>query len=637
MLREVWLLGGLSKDRDIEVFVQVADLLKYEKVKILLIKIKVDGNKMNFDGIIAEDLDEYKAKKLLFRTTRHRRFYSSITDKITFKKKELSDLELIKEKLEKIFNRWKNWFKKAKDIPLAKEDKDFLKNLKKLLFNKKAEILDELASEVSQLGSQLRTRIKTITTIISIKIVEDNSEKYIGDIKVFRDVFKFIVLNEYLTRYGIKYHGKKSICILCNSKKEVAPLSPFPIFTVDKMGFAYELMREYAWKQLPICIDCFIKLESGKRILEEKFRYDLIDGLFYYVIPSAIDIYKFKSIMKVFLTKLDRIEVNEEKDILQTAGELINAEDYITSYVIHKQYELLLTYVFCKRKTGGYFDVVGYAADVPPSWLRKIHMSLNAVSKDELFSESSLKKLLGKDWVGNLIRSEHIISRARTKRGRLGVLFYFIQLLFDQPLIVLIRILSRRKIAEKYVFKAFNRKLRNAFIKDSWEGTLLTLISFFLYLFLIKLGVLTMISHHAEPRVKNMSEELLTKDNIDSFFTRYNVAFTNASRRASFLVGVFVKFLLDVQYAQRKETPFWSKLYTLRLNVKRLKKIFTEAVNKLHEYGITYKELQQRVAQELVAADNESWDITDDEISYFFTLGLSLGALFKKRKEEKSE
>lgn len=117
--------------------------------------------------------------------------------------------------------------------------------------------------------------------------------------------------------------------------------------------------------------------------------------------------------------------------------------------------------------------------------------------------------------------------------------------------------------------------------------------------------------------------------NVNDFLKEYKMAFDTPDKKASFLVGVLAKLLLDVQYANRKSTPFRSKLYGLKLNERRLKKIFPETVEKLREYKVIYPRLQEYVSEVLVEAENNGWNLSHDEISFYFALGVNLGGVFK--------
>jgi CRISPR-associated protein Csh1 len=118
-------------------------------------------------------------------------------------------------------------------------------------------------------------------------------------------------------------------------------------------------------------------------------------------------------------------------------------------------------------------------------------------------------------------------------------------------------------------------------------------------------------------------------ERVEKFLREYEVAFDTPDKKAAFLVGVLTKFLLDVQYASRKSTPFRSKLYGLKLDERRIKRLFPEIVEKLGEYDFSYPRLEEYISKALVEAENSGWNLPKDEVSYYFALGLNLGRRFK--------
>lgn len=117
--------------------------------------------------------------------------------------------------------------------------------------------------------------------------------------------------------------------------------------------------------------------------------------------------------------------------------------------------------------------------------------------------------------------------------------------------------------------------------------------------------------------------------NLENFLEEYRDAFDTPDKKATFLLGVLTKFLLDLQYANRRSTPFRSKLHGLKLNERRLKKLFPEIVEKLEEYNVGYPQFQELISEALVEAENCGWHLSENDISYYFALGLNLGGLFK--------
>jgi len=120
-----------------------------------------------------------------------------------------------------------------------------------------------------------------------------------------------------------------------------------------------------------------------------------------------------------------------------------------------------------------------------------------------------------------------------------------------------------------------------------------------------------------------------TVEKIQDFIEEHEIAFDTPDKKAAFLVGVLAGHLLRVQYKNRKSTPFRSKLHGLKLDERRLKRLFSEIIEKLTEYDVSYPRLQEFISGSLIEAENNGWNLSKDEISYFFALGLNLGGVFK--------
>ena len=116
------------------------------------------------------------------------------------------------------------------------------------------------------------------------------------------------------------------------------------------------------------------------------------------------------------------------------------------------------------------------------------------------------------------------------------------------------------------------------------------------------------------------------------FFNKYFDFFNNNAKKAIFLVGVLSQYLLNIQYQERKATPFRVKLKGLKLDEKQIKKLLPEIQNKLEEYGKNYYRDLESIISNYFVSSGSGWNVTNDEISFYFVLGMNLSYLFKKEK-----
>jgi len=141
-----------------------------------------------------------------------------------------------------------------------------------------------------------------------------------------------------------------------------------------------------------------------------------------------------------------------------------------------------------------------------------------------------------------------------------------------------------------------------------------------------------------------MNEGTVIKEDIEKminqFFNERVDTFSSTEEKAAFMVGVLVNYLLYVQRDERNvelgKEPFRSKLYGLVLDEIKVKKIFGNAVSKLAEYRRSYPMLEKITGKYLSEAGKE-WKSSKDEISYYFTLGLTLGSIFTVKEKKDND
>ena len=191
-----------------------------------------------------------------------------------------------------------------------------------------------------------------------------------------------------------------------------------------------------------------------------------------------------------------------------------------------------------------------------------------------------------------------------------------------------------RSIDKMYIIKHMIGAIREEYGKgNDWSEKLLSLKSLYLLNFLLELNLVSLNNFKVKKFMKvKLMEEIKIKDSekMENFFSEFLRAFDTPDKKAVFLEGVLVSFLLDVQYAKRKDTPFRKKLHGLRLNKRLVKRLFPEIIEKLRQYDAGYYSwLETLISKYFIEADESAWIISDDEISYYFTLGLNFGRIFK--------
>ena len=96
------------------------------------------------------------------------------------------------------------------------------------------------------------------------------------------------------------------------------------------------------------------------------------------------------------------------------------------------------------------------------------------------------------------------------------------------------------------------------------------------------------------------------------------------SKKATFLLGVLTRRLMNIQYNELGSTPFYNKLWGLSLDKKKIHKLYPMVINKLREYDAGYmKDLEEEISENLARSEND-WKLNRDETSYYFVLGFTL-------------
>jgi CRISPR-associated protein Csh1 len=606
MLRAVWDLGRfLAEERELDEIEILTQSHKLENVKkILFIVFRSENGNFQFERVYDSEYDPHDAPKYLYRTFRHGQYDAIPASKISARNASSF--------AEKITKRWNKWFNKY----LKKYDHPLLSSLMTAMNTQRDIIQEEVSDRFAAMDKKERRSV-----LVTLKIIKNNNEKYLSDIDTFKNIFVEGALEDLFYKHNVFSRGE-GICSLCLNKNTVYGFaSPFSVFTVDKRGFAYNLSRENSWKQLPICSSCAIYLIAGKEFLEKHLRFSSYDHR-YYVIPYFV-------FGKVDNQLIEEIEFGIDERLPKECYKRL-LEDDIVDIMKEKEDTINLIFVFFKPKQKDFFDIVKYVENVPPSWIK---MTSDAFCKTEeriIFKERCLRTIFGKEWSGDFLDGIY----KENKLSKMNILD-MTRAFFPESFVDIVGdILGAQRIEENYLIQAFIREIRKKFMEnENWSARLLTLKSIYLLDFLAHMDLINLRERPergSEKEVFVMEKKEDKSERVESFFEDFSEALDTSGKKAVFLEGVLASLLMNVQYAEKKSTPFRSKLHGLKLNQRKVKKLLPEVMEKLASYeAFQYKWLEKLVSKFFVEADQNGWSLSDDEISYYFTLGLNLGSLFK--------
>ena len=125
-------------------------------------------------------------------------------------------------------------------------------------------------------------------------------------------------------------------------------------------------------------------------------------------------------------------------------------------------------------------------------------------------------------------------------------------------------------------------------------------------------------------------------DSFKEFFEEHQDYFDTSAKQCIFMVGVLTQYLLNIQLRDKGSMPFRKRLNGLKLSKELVQRIYTEAIEKLNQYDKNYyKELEENIG--VLFPEGEMDKLSNDEISFFFTLGMTLHKRFKVQKNENQE
>ncbi|SNQ62612.1 TIGR02556 family CRISPR-associated protein [Candidatus Methanoperedens nitratireducens] len=561
---------------------------------ILGIKINKTEKGFEYAGIELEEYSKSKIKQYLYKQGDPNGTDLTPTSRVT--------------EIDKTFaNKIIKWFTKIiekNNNSFNAEEIIFLKGIEDCLKSNNTIILSDLKLKYGSLDK----KENKITTLL----IYSPDKKYIGDFPVFRKVLIEDTSNGYYQKYGKESKAIEKFCSVCRKKsEEVFGFVGTFDYTVDKPGFVSGgFNQSLAWKNYPVCLKCALTLEEGKKYIHENSNFKFY-GFNYYIIPKLLNQNKAEEIYKIleefkekdpkFETKYIHLLDDNEKEIL---NKLAEQDNFFNNN--------LLIYRIDKSA----FRILLYIEDILPSRLRILFKAKENVDKKSIFK---------------------VLKDGKSMEFNFGNIFSFFPK--SNFLEITNKIFTNKKIDYSFLILAIMRKIRIEFQDEKKFTKYLTLKGFQLLIYLNELELLDNFNGG-----KNMNEKSITnllqgtnlplEEKANTLFKEFPDFFNKDSKKAIFLEGVLTQYLLNIQYNDRKATPFRVKLQGLKLDEKHVKKLLPEIQNKLEEYGKNYYKGLEFLIGKYMVQSGEGWKMSNDEISFYFVLGMNLSNLFKSTTEE---
>lgn len=596
LLDALYKLGKLYIEK--ENLDQIDVLLDNKKIGAVVLVEFIEDSKGNFsyNKVYHEDYDKQNKVKYLYK-------------KGSSRGTNITPSTLIGSSLETTFNiKFFKWFENNKENGV--------------LFNK---LYDEISENHGKIYTDLENIVNEINVrdniLISVVII-NTKINYLNDYDEFRD----ILIKNSLDKYqGPKKIKGNSVCYLCDNYTEVYGLVSnsigFAFSTPEKIGNVPGNDIKNQWKLLPICSDCALYLNAGKNFIEEYLNFSEF-GLTYYIIPSFL----FES-EKGFNKLYHYLQLFKSKDSLKSQ-DVLKIENTVSRLLKNFDNYVEFKFLFYKSKNNA-FDILSYIESVIPSWLNKLYNSQIKIEQYDLFHEDELKLIFGKNHNGSFLS---LINKNEKKYFCVNDNWYkkFLKDFFYPKnkenidkiyLDIVSDIISNSKVDYNFLLSKFMSDIRLHWRTEKYYDLKISVLkSLMLILLLNDLNIF-----YGGNKLNFDNEEFSIELILDS-----------SSKKATFLLGVLTRKLLNIQLHELDTTPFFNKLWGLSLDHKKIKKLYPMVINKLREYNITYLELEEEISHNLILSEKD-WNLTRDETSYYFVLGYTLYKFDLNEGDDKNE
>jgi len=548
--------------------------------KVLVIVFRESAGDFHYSHVSLEDTDRRKVPRYLYRRKSPNGPDFTPTAKVT--------------DIEKTFkNKILGWFRSV-----GPDHPPLVVKMKNALVKESDVILSDLRSKWREMKPSLK---KGQDSLITLGVEGENGLAYIGDFKEFREHLRRAVKEKYE-----RIKRKNHVCAACGEWKDEVHGAAIPItfYTLDKPGYiAGGFDSASGWKNSPICFECSLKIEEGKRLLDDTPPLKpTMGGQRYYLIPkSVVGGEGLKEIVGYF-RHLHRTSDTlhhgslkdmsaEEEEILEELGRFKDVVNF--------------NFMFFREEKGK-FEILLLVEDVLPSRIRAIFEAKRAAEDREIFDNVKLKK---NEYGAIRFGFEGLRRLVPSRKAFLDVVD---------------RIFRGSWLEPKLLFSWFMKPVRERFVEGKYLKPIV-LRSFVTLLFFKEAGCIKMVDKPS-PDGRKGGEVMNTpyRDRAEQFFSSFDDTFPGSVYKVAFLLGALAQKLLNIQHKERGSTPFRKKLRGLRMREEDMKALFKEIQDKLEAYGKNYyRALETLIASYFLEAGRK-WAVSTDELNFYFVLGMNL-------------
>ena len=591
---------------------------KYKQV--LVVALKEDAGEYSFSHVESQEFKEYT--KYLYKGKKGNALDATPTSRVT--------------EVKRTFKKFLGWFENYKDYPLSEEEIESVRRMGEAIKADQDKILAELQDKFS-------SRKAGDSSILTLVFDDGINIKYLGDIPLFRNVLLNKGCKAFSNKYGVESIGQDKVCSVCGDVKEqvYSFAVPWTFHNYDKPGnIAGGFNVAESWKNTPICFECATRLETGKIYIEDKLNFNFVYGFRYLLIPKLA----LGGDIKDILTILGAKDRKEHQKLDQEAKRRLLADEGDILDIVAKQSDFVSTSLLFYEVDNSQYKILLLVEGILPSRLSRLFSVKNTVDKrfkpyyDIALSEPQREK-------NPLVFNFGVVRRFFPSEKEKGDFAAKSKSKISDKMFmeVVNKIFVGNSIDYQLLIGFITERIRDAFDKNA-STNISTIYGFLLLHYLNELGILKNITpvmdEMNKPNEGNFSmghlEGLSLEQKTMSFFESNKAFFGSDAKKAAFLEGILTQKLLNIQFIDKKATPFRDKLHGLRMNETLIKRLLPEIQNKLEEYKKNYYRDLEEVITRYFILSGVNWIESNDDLSFYFVLGMNSYKLFEDAGEENS-
>ncbi len=490
-----------------------------------------------------------------------------------------------------------------------------LENYSKSILKFKDPFLKGFSNFLSQNTENIIKKIKGISSdpplfayIVSFSFEIEDEFFYPIDVPQIMDVFLHLNKGK---------NGKKITCSVCgkvatSSGKRLSDIEVFKFSTMEKLGFIPGMNKNNVDKIVPICEECYAKMQLGSNIITQK-----LDFKFYYkdhvwIIPKSLSS-SDESIKSVIKILSNDNSASLDKDVMKRRSVFENR-------ILGKTTELsdlVQLDFFFYRPNSSQRKIVLHVTDVPPTFLKEIGDQFKFITK-------KYKSIAG-DWFEYSLNSIYDVVIDNFQNPNTKDFYSFVESL-----------LEKKNISEKLLISHAMHKMRSVlygpkFKKDDEVFHFSTLV----YEIMATIDLFKKLTGKHEGRKFTVEMLSMEEKELDAKVNAFlGNTLDTTEKKAYFYLGVLTGRLLDCQ--KKKTTsgkaPFYDQLKGLRMKEKDFKSLYAKLINKMTEYSngdndCFFDTKTTNVLKRICAytlASTKKWELGTDEANFIFTTGMVL-------------